>query len=187
MLLRPEPRSTATPTPNRSRELPWARGTCRTHGAQLWHERQIRHVIDRDVSLHATDLDNRKIGAHTFLMRRKPGTLVPLEAEILTIAVLRAATDRPDFHGFELAKLVAEEGRSGKLLANGTLYKALNRLADSGMLTADWEDAAIALTEGRPRRRLYRITVRGEHAAASAAISGTRQQTAVRQLGLEPT
>ena len=112
-------------------------------------------------------------------MRRKPGTLVPLEVEILKIAVSRAAADRPEFHGFELAKLIAEDERSGKLLAHGTLYKALNRLADSGMLTAD--------CDGRPRRRLYRITVRGEHAAASAAISDAPERVPVGRLGLEPT
>ena len=99
----------------------------------------------------------------------------------------RAATDRPDFHGFELAKLIAEHERSGKLLAHGTLYKALNRLAESGMLTSDWEDAAIALSDGRPRRRLYRITVRGEQAATSAAISDTPHRVPVGRLGLEPT
>jgi PadR family transcriptional regulator, regulatory protein PadR len=120
-------------------------------------------------------------------MRRKPGTLVPLEVEILTIAVARAVSDRPDFHGFELAKLIAEHERSGKLLAHGTLYKALNRLAESGMLTAEWEDAAIALGDGRPRRRLYRITVRGEQAAASATISAAPKRASVGLLGLEPT
>jgi PadR family transcriptional regulator, regulatory protein PadR len=120
-------------------------------------------------------------------MRRKPGTLIPLEIEILTIAVSRAATDRPEFHGFELAKLIAEHERSGTLLSHGTLYKALNRLADSGMLTAVWEDAATALAEGRPRRRLYRITVRGELAAASATISDTPARAPVGRLGLEPT
>ncbi len=120
-------------------------------------------------------------------MRRKPGTLVPLEVEILQTAVSRAATDRPDFHGFELAKLIADRERSGKLLAHGTLYKALNRLADSGMLTADWEDAAIALGQARPRRRLYRITVRGELAAAAATVSDAPKRAPVGQLGLEPT
>ncbi len=119
-------------------------------------------------------------------MRRKPGTLVPLEVEILKIAVSRAAADQPEFHGFELAKLIADNERPGKLLAHGTLYKALNRLAEAGMLTADWEDAAIALTDGRPRRRLYRITVRGEQAATSAAISDAPRRTPVRGLGLEP-
>ena len=121
------------------------------------------------------------------VVRRKPGTLVPLEVEILKIAVARAATDQPDVHGFELAKLIADDNRSSKLLAHGTLYKALNRLADSGMLTSDWEDAAIALSDGRPRRRLYRITVRGEQAATSAVISEAPTRVSVGRLGLEPT
>jgi DNA-binding PadR family transcriptional regulator len=120
-------------------------------------------------------------------MRRKPGTLVPLEVAILTVAVSRAATDQPDLHGFELAKLIAGHERSGTLLAHGTLYKALNRLAESGMLTADWEDPAIALSHGRPRRRLYRITIRGEQAAASAALSDAPRRASVGRLGLEPT
>ena len=120
-------------------------------------------------------------------MRRKPGTLVPLEVEILKFAVSRAATEQLDVHGFELANLIAEDDRSGKLLAHGTLYKALNRLAESGMLTSDWEDAATALGGGQPRRRLYRITVRGEHAAASAAVSDTPHCVPVGRLGLEPT
>lgn len=119
-------------------------------------------------------------------MRRKPGTLVPLEVEILKVAVSRAATNRPEFHGFELAKLIAEHERPGQLLAHGTLYKALNRLAESGMLTSDWEDPAIALADGRPRRRLYRITVRGEQAATSAATSDARTRVTVGRLGLEP-
>ena len=119
-------------------------------------------------------------------MRRKPGTLVPLEVEILKVAVSRAATGQPPFHGFELAKLIAENERPGKLLAHGTLYKALNRLADSGMLTSDWEDPAIALSDGRPRRRLYRITIRGEQAATAAAISDTPHRVPVGRLGLEP-
>jgi PadR family transcriptional regulator, regulatory protein PadR len=120
-------------------------------------------------------------------MRRKPGTLVPLEVEILHLAVSRAASNRPEFHGFELAKLIAGHERSGTLLSHGTLYKALNRLADSGMLTSDWEDAATALNDGRPRRRLYRLTVRGEQAAAAAATSDAPKRASVGRLGLEPT
>lgn len=119
-------------------------------------------------------------------MRRKPGTLIPLEVDILKVAGSRAATDQPDLHGFELAKLIAEKERSGKLLAHGTLYKALNRLAESGMLTSDWEDPAIALSEGRPRRRLYQITIRGEQAIAAAALSHP-PRVPVGRLGLAPT
>ena len=120
-------------------------------------------------------------------MRRKPGDARSPRDEILKIAVSRAATEQPDFHGFELAKLIAKHERSGKLLTHGTLYRALNRLAESEMLTSDWEDVATALGDGRPRRRLYRITVRGEQAAASAAISDTPHRVPVGRLPLEPT
>ena len=119
-------------------------------------------------------------------MRRKPGTLVPLEAAILTVAVSRAGSDQPDLYAFELAKLIAEHERAGKLVAHGTLYKALNRLAESGMLRSDWEDPAVALSHGRPRRRLYRITTRGRHAVASAAISAATSSVPVGRLRPEP-
>ena len=132
-------------------------------------------------------VDNGKIYAHSSCMRRKPGTLIPLEVEILKAAVSRTSTSQPEFHGFELAKLIAENERSGRLLAHGTLYKALNRLSESGMLTSDWEDAAIALREGRPRRRLYRVTIRGEQAAATAVASAAPHRAPVARFGLEPT
>jgi DNA-binding PadR family transcriptional regulator len=87
-------------------------------------------------------------------VRRKPGTLVPLELSILEVA---AARSEP-FHGFELARALADETGARSLTSHGTLYKALGRLVESGMLEDEWEDPDIALCEGRPRRRLYRIT-----------------------------
>jgi DNA-binding PadR family transcriptional regulator len=36
------------------------------------------------------------------------------------------------------------------------------------MLESEWEDPQIALAEGRPRRRLYRITAAGQAALAEA-------------------
>lgn len=96
-------------------------------------------------------------------MRRRPGALVPLEVAILDVASSRSET----FHGFELAKALADADGSRKLTAHGTLYKALGRLADGGLLEAEWEDPDVALREGRPRRRLYRIT--GEGARRLAA------------------
>lgn len=50
-----------------------------------------------------------------------------------------------------------------RLTAHGTLYKALGRLEEFGLLTSRWEDAATA--EGRPRRRLYELTSQGAEAA----------------------
>lgn len=97
-------------------------------------------------------------------MRRKPGALVPLELSILNAAASRLEP----FHGFELAKALAEGDGARGLTSHGTLYKALGRLADQGLLEAAWEDPEIAVHEGRPRRRLYRIT--GEGARRLAAV-----------------
>lgn len=45
------------------------------------------------------------------------------------------------------------------MTSHGTLYKALGRLEEFGLLTSNWEDAAAV--EGRPRRRLYELTGKG--------------------------
>jgi DNA-binding PadR family transcriptional regulator len=93
------------------------------------------------------------------VVRRKPGTLLPLEAEILSAAV----SLRGSFHGFGHAQTMREQNGSRSLTAHGTLYKALSRLEEFGLLTSRWEDAAAA--EGRPRRRLYDVTGEGARAA----------------------
>jgi DNA-binding PadR family transcriptional regulator len=96
-------------------------------------------------------------------MRRKPGALVSLE-----VAILGHAASRTDpFHGFDLAKALADTTGSRALTSHGTLYKALARLSDMGLLESEWEDAEIALAGGRPRRRLYRITAEGARRAAT--------------------
>jgi DNA-binding PadR family transcriptional regulator len=92
-------------------------------------------------------------------MRRKPGALVPLEVAILELAAGRGPGE--PFHGFELAKALADADGSRALTAHGTLYKALGRLAEQGLLEDEWEDPDVALGKGRPRRRLYRITGAG--------------------------
>ncbi len=97
--------------------------------------------------------------------RRKPGTLLPLETEILEVALsMRAEHDT--FHGFGLAQTMREQSGSRSLTAHGTLYKALIRLEEFGLLTSRWEDAAGA--EGRPRRRMYELTGEGARAAGRA-------------------
>jgi PadR family transcriptional regulator PadR len=91
--------------------------------------------------------------------RRKPGTLLPLETEILGAALSMGRS----FHGFGLAHAMRKQSGSRALTAHGTLYKALGRLEERGLLTSAWEDAAAA--EGRPRRRLYELTGEGARVA----------------------
>jgi DNA-binding PadR family transcriptional regulator len=95
-----------------------------------------------------------------------------LEVEILDAALRmrRAGEDR--FHGFALAKIIAGDGST--LTAHGTLYKALGRLEKAGLLESDWEDAAAAEEDGRPRRRLYTVTGAGQLALAAHRAEATR-------------
>ena len=106
-------------------------------------------------------------------MRRKPGTLLPIEIDILQ-AVAAAESEGGWIHGYGLAKRLADPDASGRLTAHGTLYKALGRLSEAGLLDNQWEDPTAAVTEGRPRRRQYRITGLGAQALADARRTDER-------------
>ncbi len=91
-------------------------------------------------------------------MRRKAGSILPIEESILRVAV----SSGTEFHGFEMAKHLQGSDEARRLTAHGTLYKALSRMETAGLLESHWEDPQIAADEGRPRRRLYQITGAGE-------------------------
>ena len=117
------------------------------------------------------------------MSRRKAGTLVPLETEILAVAVAMLRSGRSTFHGFGLAQTMGEQRGSRSLTAHGTLYKALGRLEELGLLASRWEDApAIA---GRPRRRLYELT--GEGAEVGELALGRVMAAQPRRLAADPT
>jgi len=107
-------------------------------------------------------------------MRRKEGSLVPLEVSILEAALELRRRGMAEAHGFLLAKEMREEHHARRLTAYGTLYKALDRLERAGYLESRWEDPMVAAAEGRPRRRFYRVTLAGEGAYAEVASSGAK-------------
>lgn len=107
------------------------------------------------------------------MSRRKPGALLPLEAEILDVALSMRRSEQATFHGFGLAQTMREHAGSRSLTGHGTLYKALSRLEEFGLLSSRWEDAAAA--EGRPRRRLYELTKQGAQVAEQARADRTDQ------------
>jgi PadR family transcriptional regulator, regulatory protein PadR len=109
--------------------------------------------------------------------RRKPGTLLPLETEILGAALSMHRSGEATFHGFGLARMMREQAGSRALTGHGTLYKALSRLEEHGLLASRWEDAGAA--EGRPRRRLYELTGQGIR-VAEQALADKPGQTAGR-------
>lgn len=96
-----------------------------------------------------------------------------------TLRVLAAMTQEPevDWYGLALSR------RSG--LKPGTIYPILDRLLKAGWLERSWEDID-PVAEGRPRRRIYRLTGVGAPAARRAldehlaSIQGSRQAATVR-------
>ena len=104
-------------------------------------------------------------------MKRKPGTLLPIEVSVLRAGVHMLMRGTPDFHGYGVAKEIQEAETARQLTAHGTLYRALDRMEEAGLVKSRWEEFTPE-SEGRPRRRLYHVTAEGErafHAASAAA------------------
>jgi DNA-binding PadR family transcriptional regulator len=114
-------------------------------------------------------------------VRRKPGGLVPLERAICETAAGLHRSGTEEFHGYELAKRLSDIADQRLLTAYGTLYRALGRLEQMGLLESRWEDPAIPARENRPGRRLYRLTGAGEAAARDAAAADTTTARRVRR------
>ena len=101
-----------------------------------------------------------------------------------TLAVISTMLGDPgaDWYGLDLSK------RSG--FKPGTIYPILERLLKAGWLEREWEDID-PVSEGRPRRRLYRLTALGAPAARRALDDhlaslgqATRSPRATRRPGL---
>jgi DNA-binding PadR family transcriptional regulator len=56
----------------------------------------------------------------------------------------------------------------GTGLQSGTVYRALSRLEDLGLVRSHWEPAKQALDAKRPRRRYYEISAAGRRELADA-------------------
>jgi PadR family transcriptional regulator len=84
-----------------------------------------------------------------------------------TKMVLRALLDRPteEHYGLELAVAVG--------IAPGTVYPILARLEQIGWVMSRWE-APDAESEGRPRRRYYRVDPDGAEDARLALASSSQ-------------
>lgn len=80
---------------------------------------------------------------------------------VQTLALLSVMLSDPfsEWYGLELSRTAG--------VKTGTLYPTLARLEDARWLTSTWEEVDPAI-EGRPRRRLYRLTGEGADAARSA-------------------
>ena len=107
-------------------------------------------------------------------MRRKAGSLIPIEQSILAAALHLSTRGSDEFHGFRIAKEIKGQTDARLLTGHGTLYRALGRLEKQGYLDGRWEDPHIAARENRPRRKLYNLTAMGISAGRTALSDAPR-------------
>ena len=91
------------------------------------------------------------------------------------------ASGTDEFHGYVLAKQMRDDDGARRLIAHGTLYKALDRLGSMGYLESRWEDPVLAAEENRPRRRFYRVTPAGSKVLAESPAPVTAPALVLRQ------
>lgn len=90
--------------------------------------------------------------------------------------ILSVLADGP-LHGYGLAKEIERRSRGFFTGSWGSLYPALQRLEQEGLIEGSWEPYP---PQGRRRRRVYRLTAKGSGAARQAA--GRWRQFALRIL-----
>src|SRR5262245_12441594 len=77
-----------------------------------------------------------------------------------SVAVIMQALDSGYRYGFDIMDITG--------LPSGTVYPALRRLEESGLVKSKWEKHAIAQQELRPPRKYYELTRDGREALAEA-------------------
>lgn len=101
--------------------------------------------------------------------------LTPIAFEILLSLI------EDDLHGYAIMQTVEARSGGATSLHAGTLYRALSRLVDGGLIE-ELDEAPDADADGR--RRYYRITADGRAVAAAEARRLEGQLGAARAYGL---
>ena len=84
----------------------------------------------------------------------------PLASLSYSAAIVLQAVANGYIYGFDIMDV------SG--LPSGTVYPALRRMEEGGLVTSSWEDEAAAQSEGRPARKYYEVTDEGREVLAEA-------------------
>jgi len=102
---------------------------------------------------------------------------LPLTPVVLEIALSLAAGER---HGYEIMQDVERRTDGAIALHPGTLYRALGRLLDQGLI--EELDERPASDTDDERRRYYRLTALGQAVARAEVERLTSQISAARRL-----
>ena len=74
------------------------------------------------------------------------------EMEAMVLGVLK---DGP-LHGYKIAQTIRQHAEGVLKLGDNQIYPTLHRLELSGLVAAEWEQQ-----EGKPNRKVYRLTEKG--------------------------
>ncbi|QMW24412.1 PadR family transcriptional regulator [Sandaracinobacteroides saxicola] len=91
--------------------------------------------------------------------------------------VILATLEREPLHGYAVIETIRHRSAGSFDLPEGTIYPALHRLELAGLLASDWVEPA-----GGRRRRVYRLTAKGQSALAARRAHWTRFARAVDSL-----
>jgi len=92
--------------------------------------------------------------------------------DLLLLSVLAAGPA----HGYAIISALRARSAGTFDLPEGTVYPALHRLEDAGLLASSWAD-----TDGR-KRRVYALTSKGATALAAEQTEWKRFATGVQQV-----
>ena len=95
--------------------------------------------------------------------------MTPIEGDQLRghlTSLILAALEQGTAHGWEIWSRLEESGGGALRLKEGSLYPALYRLEQQGLIAARWESTATS--RRGPRRRIYRLTDKGRRRLSAA-------------------
>jgi PadR family transcriptional regulator, regulatory protein PadR len=107
----------------------------------------------------------------------------------LDVLILKALVWGP-LHGYAITSLIRRQSDDALLLEEGTLYPALWRLENKGLLEAEW-----GLSENNRKAKFYRLTVEGRrqlrqevktweaYASAVGKVLGATQPPIAEEVG----
>ena len=107
----------------------------------------------------------------------QPEAFLPLTPVVLEIALALATGER---HGYEIMQDVERRTAGRIVLHPGTLYRALGRLLDQGLI--EELDERPLTGHDDERRRYYRLTALGQAVARAEVERLASQVTAARRL-----
>src|SRR5215467_8512734 len=101
---------------------------------------------------------------------------VDLVQGTLEMMILKAASFGP-VHGYAVARWIQAVTDRALVIEEGTLYPALHRLEERGLIDAEW-----GLSDSNRKAKYYRLTARGRRRLRDAASSWASFAGAVEKL-----